>query len=520
MPTNYLIYLRKSRADNPDMTVDEVLAKHESILQDFARTEFGEEIPETCIFREVVSGETIAARPVMRRLMQLLESGNVKGVLVVDPQRLSRGDLEDCGRIVNVFRYTGTLVLTPQRTYNLTDEYDRKFFEMELTRGNDYLEYTKKILYRGRTASVKKGNYIGSVAPYGYRKITRGSGKDVQHTLEIVPDEAEALRLMCHMYLDDGMGFQAIAHQLDALGFRPRKAPQWSPAAIKDMLENPVYIGKIRWNYRKTEKRMVDGTITKTRPKDKDEQNWIYVDGLHDPIISEETHRAILAKRGTNPCLRKGQVLRNPFAGLLYCGTCGRAMSFKRSTCQSRPGQLTESLLCDNQSNCHTKSVLYAAFYDRVVQTLEDCVSDFEVLLKNDDDGFRTNNLSIIRSLEAELEKLRAKDLRQKDAFDDGIYTKDEYLSRNAKVQEQIEATEQALLEARAATSPLVDYQEKIARFTDCLTALRDPDVTAAEKNKFLKTCIKKITYFNRMDSKPGIGRYVKNVFDIDVELL
>ena len=74
MLTNYLIYLRKSRADNPDMTVDEVLAKHETILQDFARSEFGEEIPERFIFREVVSGETIAARPTMQRLMQLLES--------------------------------------------------------------------------------------------------------------------------------------------------------------------------------------------------------------------------------------------------------------------------------------------------------------------------------------------------------------------------------------------------------------------------------------------------------------
>ncbi|MFQ8778287.1 MAG: recombinase family protein [Roseburia sp.] len=144
MLTNYLIYLRKSRADNPDMTVDEVLAKHETILQDFARSEFGEEIPERFIFREVVSGETIAARPIMQRLMQLLESSNVKGVLVVDPQRLSRGDLEDCGKIVNVFRYTGTQVLTPQRSYNLADEYDRKFFELELTRGNDYLEYTKR----------------------------------------------------------------------------------------------------------------------------------------------------------------------------------------------------------------------------------------------------------------------------------------------------------------------------------------------------------------------------------------
>ena len=520
MLTNYLIYLRKSRADNPDMTVDEVLAKHETILQDFARSEFGEEIPERFIFREVVSGETIAARPIMQRLMQLLESSNVKGVLVVDPQRLSRGDLEDCGKIVNVFRYTGTQVLTPQRSYNLADEYDRKFFELELTRGNDYLEYTKKILYRGRTASVKRGNYIGSVAPYGYKKITVGSGKDVQHTLEVVPEEAEALRLMCHLYLDEGMGFQAIAHQLDALGFRPRKAPQWSPAAIKGMIENPVYIGKIRWNWRKSEKKMVNGEIILSRPKNKDQRDYIYVDGLHDPIISEDVHRAILAKRGTNPCVRKGTELKNPFAGLLCCGRCGHAMSLKRSTYKRQPGRMTESFLCDNQSNCHTKSVLYTALYDRVVQTLEASISDFEILLKNDDNGFQRSNLAIIQTLESEIEKLHAKDMRQKDAFDDGIYSKDEYLSRNAKVQEQLEKAHQALQEARLATSPIVDYREKIARFTDCLAALRDPDVPAAEKNKFLKTCIKKITYHNHMESKAGIGRYVENVFDLDIELL
>lgn len=63
------INLRKSRSDSPDMTVDEVLSKHETILQDFARNELGGEIPENHIFREVVSGETIADRPIMRRVM-------------------------------------------------------------------------------------------------------------------------------------------------------------------------------------------------------------------------------------------------------------------------------------------------------------------------------------------------------------------------------------------------------------------------------------------------------------------
>lgn len=179
-----IMYLRKSRSDDPYMTVEEVLARHERQLQDYALSSFGSIIPEERIFREVVSGETIADRPVMQSVMKYLESGQIKGVLVIEPQRLSRGDLEDCGRIINAFRYTNTLVLTPPKTYDLSDEYDRKFFEMELTRGNDYLEYTKKILNRGRLASVKQGNYIGSIAPYGYRKIKTGSGKDTAHTLE------------------------------------------------------------------------------------------------------------------------------------------------------------------------------------------------------------------------------------------------------------------------------------------------------------------------------------------------
>ena len=88
----YVIYLRKSRADNPNESVEEVLAKHEEMLQEYAMKELGVKIPEEWIFREVVSGETIEERPKMSEVLKLLENPNVKGVLVVEPQRLSRGD--------------------------------------------------------------------------------------------------------------------------------------------------------------------------------------------------------------------------------------------------------------------------------------------------------------------------------------------------------------------------------------------------------------------------------------------
>ena len=517
---NIIIYLRKSRSDDPGMSVEDVLAKHERQLQEYAISEYGEQIPEDHIFREVVSGETIADRPVMKQVMQLLEAGNITAVLVIEPQRLSRGDLEDCGRIINTFRYTHTLVATPPKTYDLTNEYDRKFFEMELMRGNDYLEYTKKILNRGRVASVKQGNFIGSVAPYGYKRVRLGSGKDISYTLEIIPEEAEFLKLMYHLYLDEGYGFTRITKHLDSIGAKPRKAEHWSPAAIKDMLENPVYIGKIRWNWRKTEKVMTNGQIIKTRPKTKDESQWIYVDGKHKAIIDESLFQAVIDRRGKNPCVRKNKELINPFAGLLFCGTCGKAMSYKHfKQYRGKSENICTSMVCNNQSHCKTKSVLYDAFLDRVISTLEDTITDFKIKLQNDDCDSAKLHANVVKNLELELQKLQQKDFRQKDAYEDGIYTKEEYAARNAKLQEQIAATMDSLSNAKESVLPSVDYNEKIMRFTDCLNALKSPDVSATEKNMLLKSCINKIVYYNSMPSKAGAGRWIDNVFSLDIFL-
>ena len=162
----YLIYLRKSRQDDPNETVEEVLEKHETILQEYAQREFGGKIPEENIYREVVSGESIDDREEMQKVLARIEDPRIKGVLVVEPQRLSRGDLEDCGRLINDLRYTHTQVVTPYMTYDLEKKMERKFFQDELLRGRDYLEYTKEILLRGRISAVKRGCYSGNYAPY------------------------------------------------------------------------------------------------------------------------------------------------------------------------------------------------------------------------------------------------------------------------------------------------------------------------------------------------------------------
>lgn len=100
------MYLRKSRQDDPNETVEKVLSKHEIQLQEYALRNFKYHIPEEDIYREVVSGETVDDRPMINELFKSIESGDIKGVLVIEPQRLTRGDMLDCGTVEHLFRYT------------------------------------------------------------------------------------------------------------------------------------------------------------------------------------------------------------------------------------------------------------------------------------------------------------------------------------------------------------------------------------------------------------------------------
>ena len=81
----YLMYLRKSRANGEHETVEEVLAKHYKILQEYAISIFNEPIPQKYIYSEVVSGETIQDRPEMKRLLERIQKKDVQGVIVVVP---------------------------------------------------------------------------------------------------------------------------------------------------------------------------------------------------------------------------------------------------------------------------------------------------------------------------------------------------------------------------------------------------------------------------------------------------
>jgi hypothetical protein len=490
-----LDYGRKSRTDDPLLSVEEVLDKHDKIIEEYAEKYLGGPIPEENKYREVGSAESLDSRPEILRVLKAIESPAIKAVAVVEVQRLSRGDLEDAGRLIRILRYTNTYVITPMKIYDLRDEYDRDAFERELKRGNEYLEYFKKIQARGKLASVKEGNYVGSVAPYGFDRIEKTDGKKTYHTLIERKDQADVVRMVFNWYCNEDIGVTAICRRLEALGIKTKTGNRrWRSYQIFSMLENVHYIGCVRWNWRKTIKIIEDQEIRKLRPKAKVDEYLIF-EGKHDGIITEEQFNQAREIKGNRHRTKQDLTLKNPFSGIMYC-KCGAKMgynTYRRKGVEYAPPKL----VCNDQVHCKSGSVIFDEIYRDVCVAIKDCIEDFQLRIKNNqDDSFKLHK-DLVDRLEKKLKELEEKEIKQwEDQYNPDIAMPQEIFKKlNQKLLAEKEEIQKALAKAKGSMPKQVDYKEEMLKFEDALDALEDPDVDAKLKNQYLKNIIDKIEY-------------------------
>ena len=521
-PEEVIMYLRKSRADDPLLSVEEVLQKHESILDEYCEKNLTSLIPEENRFKEVVSGESIADRPEFQKVLKLVESPSIKAVLVVEISRLGRPDMEEIGKLSKIFRYTNTMVITPMMTFNITNEYERDMFERELKRGNEYLEYTKKLLRRGRELSVKSGNYVGSKAIYGYDKIIILEGKKKCPTLAINEEEANVVRMVFDAYVNENIGTQVIANRLNEMQIKPPERSLWSSCTIRDMLENPHYIGMVVWNKRKAALVVDNGEFRKTRPKTPEDE-VILCKGKHEAIISEELFEAAKEKRARSHRTVNNKELRNPLASMLYC-ECGRAMAYRHSTrgnLKYRPPRL----VCNGQRHCGNGSCSVTEIIDFVADMLKQKIAEFEIEAKRGDDNTNKYQEKRIKSLEKKLIDLGSKELALWESqFDEETKMPSHiFQALTNKLAKEREETEAALEKANEALNTHIDYEKKIVTFQQALDALLDDSVSVAEKNHFLKKCIDRIVYQREVPTRilgKGSGKQWTNPpIKLDVKL-
>jgi DNA invertase Pin-like site-specific DNA recombinase len=505
------MYLRKSRADDPLLTVEEVLRNHETRLDEWCERNLNGLIPSENRYKEIVSGESISDRPVFQQVLKLIEKPNIKAVIVAELSRLGRPDTMEIGMISKIFRFTSTIVITPEKIFNIADEFERDMFENELKRGNFYLEYSKKILKNGREMSVKSGNYVASRTLYGYDKTYVMEGKKKCPTLAINEEQANIVREIFRSYVHENIGFQTIGDRLNDMGIKSPRGKRWTVDAVRSIVENPHYIGMVRWNERKAIYVVEDGEFRKTRPKTTNGEK-IYVKGKHEAIISEELFQLAQEKRGKAHRTSGSKDLKNPLASLLYC-ECGRAMSYRQSTYPDGTPKGKPKLVCNGQHYCGNGSCDVDEIIEFVKDTLKQKIADFDMEVSDGDnsDNFHEKQL---KKLEKDLADINSKEITmwesQFDADESKRVPQHIFNALTEKLSKERWEVETAIANIKEILAKPISYEKQKANFQKALDALSDDKMSIADKNHLLKACIEKVEYHRDRPEKlrgKGVGR-------------
>jgi len=515
------MYLRKSRADMDAEArgEGETLARHERILIDLSKKL---NKPITKIFREIVSGETIMARPEMQKLLSEVEQNLWDGVFVVEVERLARGDTVDQGLVAQTFKYSSTEIITPMKTYNPNNEFDEEYFEFGLFMSRREFKTTNRRLQRGRLDSVREGKYVGNRPPYGYERVKVEHGKGF--TLNPIENEAEIVKLIYNLYTQGEMdssgapkriGVSLIARKLNEMKIPSRTGKIWSQSSIRDILINPVYKGMIRWNWRPGVKKMVDGQMTKERPRKDD---YVLVKGLHPSIIEDEVWDLAQVYMSSNPAqpVPHRKMVKNPLSGLIICGKCGRRMARKPLNYKTK----CEYLMCP-EPECDNVSTPLSFVEERVLQGLEEILKSFKIKFEN----ASKNNIDVeletkkkaISKIESEIKNLKLQMGNLHDLLERGIYSTDMFLERSENITSRIDQLNEDMntLTDSLKQNELKELNKQviIPKIENILEVYHTVE-TAYQKNELLKQVMEKAVY---VKDKAGTKTGGSDNFDLAI---
>ncbi|SKC42841.1 recombinase family protein [Maledivibacter halophilus] len=496
------IYLRKSRAEE-NMSMEEVLSRHRTTLLAYAKKHNYNVLD---IKEEVVSGESIARRPKMLELLHEVEDNKYEAVLVMDIDRLGRGNMREQGLILETFKEFDTKIITPCKIYDLANEFDEEFSEFEAFMARRELKIIKKRLLRGRMKSLEEGNYISAIPPFGYEK------KD--NSLITNDKQSNVVKLIFDLYVNKNYGDSKIAKYLIE-----NKIPNasnnlnWEKTTIRTLLKNPVYTGKVVWGKKKVKYDNSGKKISRLQ----DKKNWLIFDGKHEAIIDEITFQKAqsIAKERHNPRKHTSKKLRNPLAGLIICGGCGNTMTIR--TCKNKP----DTIRC--YKNCgKLKSSYIYLIEERVIKIVLEELENIKFEFKRNKKTSNNTELKVLKdTIQSKIKQLNTLNQQKEKLYDlleQEVYDNDTFLNRMNTLSSKIDNTNEDLEVLKKKVSLLNESknieENRIPMINDTIEYIKTyyNSINAEGKNIFLKNIIDRIIYNKNKDAD-------RNDFNLDVYL-
>ena len=206
------VYTRKSSEEGLEQDFNSLHAQREA-CEAFIRSQQGEgwRLVEAAYDDGGLSGGTIN-RPGLQRLLADIAAGRVQIVVVYKVDRLTRS-LMDFAKIVELFDRHGASFVAVTQQFNTTTSMGRLTLNILLSFAQFEREVTGERIRDKIAASKRKGLWVGGPVPLGYRCFDK--------KLEIVPEEAEAVRTIFTLYLELG-SIGALLAELDRRGIRTK----------------------------------------------------------------------------------------------------------------------------------------------------------------------------------------------------------------------------------------------------------------------------------------------------------
>lgn len=496
---SYCIYLRKSRKDieAEQHGEGETLARHEHALLSLARQK---QLIVGNIYREIVSGETIAARPVMQQLLREVEQGLWDGVLVMEVERLARGDTIDQGVVQRAFQYSNTLIVTPMKTYDPTNEFDEEYFEFGLFMSRREYKTINRRMQAGRFAAAQEGKWPFNLAPYGFRRVKLEQEKG--WTLEFDEQEAPIVRLIFSLFTGPTrIGITYIKRKLNKQGIPPRKSQKWTDSSIRDILRNEVYDKKVAIGQRKTSIQMVDGVPVKIRPRSAD---YISVEGRHPRMIDHETFLEAQSYLGLGtPKSPESYGIKSPLSGIIVCSECGRKM-YRRPASKSKGNVPYDILMCKTDG-CPTVGSKLDVVEEKLIESLSDWVSGYQ-LNSPEHKSLIPEKKQLLKAARSAHENLLLQKEKLYDLLENGIYSAEVFLERSNKLQARLQKSEGHINQLEGDLKKEQLREDNIMHFVPACRDLLSSYWTLSnqERNKALKMILESVEYKKLTRNKPG----------------
>ena len=391
-----VVYCRLSQDDGLDGDSNSIINQKNILLDVVAR----EKLPNPVLFVDDGFSGTNFDRPAISEALRLVENRQVSNFVVKDLSRLGRSYIK-VGQLTEItfpsfdVRF---IALNDGVDSNKPNETNSIFLPIKSLMDEMYAADTSKKIRAVVQAKARAGERVTTNPPYGYLKDSNNPKNWIidpvaSEVVKRIFQEAKSGKSLSEIAkgLENDKIFKPDRHRIE-IGLKPISSSSnvetlpyfWTRETLSAILRREEYLGHTV-NLRTRTKSYKD-----KRKVDNSKEDWLVFKNTHEAIIDQETFDIVQKMRShkrSNQRYKNRIGHENLFAGLVFCGTCGRKHYFCP---QEKNGLNHDHYKCsgyrkpiDGCENPHyiQKSALIEIVSDKLRQTIQEIHFDQEAFL-------------------------------------------------------------------------------------------------------------------------------------------